>query len=995
MRPGLYTIPAGIPFAEALARGLIRQLGASNNPVALSNATIYLPTRRAVRTLVETFARVLNGAALLPNIRPLGDVEEDELLFDPHMDDLAPPPAIDPVRRRLLLATLVQRWAEQGRGTPLGFAQAAAMARHLAQFLDEAQTQQVDLQKLERLVPEKFAEHWSQVRDFLILLRDEWPKLLGAEAAIDPAARRNRLLAALARRYHETKPSAPVIAAGTTGSIPATVELLRAITGLPAGAVILPALDRDLDKESWANLNPGHPQYGMKQLLERLGVDRGDVPDWPEINSIPHLHESYDRAARVTLLREVLRPAPTTDAWRALAGHGSEEIAKGLDGISSIATAHPGEEALAIALMLREAAENEELTAALVTPDRGLGRRVAAELGRWDIAIDDSAGVPLAQTPPAVFLSLLAEAAAREFAPVPLLALLKHPFAVIGSVEDSRRYARLLDRLVLRGPRPDPGLAGIRKAIDSKRADREETKLAPALDALARWFGEVAGLLQPFAAAMQARSFSLAPLADLHCTTAEKLAGKDVLWRGTAGEAAAKLLDDLILAGADLPSVEPGAYPVLFRQFAEERAIRPVYGRHPRLAILGPLEARLQHFDLVVLGGLNEGTWPQSSAADPWLSRPMRETLGLESPERGIGLSAHDFAMLAAMPEVRLTRALKVDGTPTVASRWLQRLQQLTKGLKLGNRLEAKAPYAAYAMKFAVPDRAPVPALRPEPRPPVSKRPRELSVTQIETWLRDPYAIYARHVLHLKPLDPLDAEIGPMDRGRAMHEILEHFIRETGEGFPPHPVARLIAISEEVFARYGVPQATLAVWRPRFARAATWFVDDERRRRADISRSFLEVKGQLTIETPAGDFKLTGRADRIDELQAGGAAIIDYKTGQPPSDSQVGVFASQLPLEGAILERGGFEGVAPLATAQLVYIRYSGGEEAGDTHVVKGEASQFVAETFANLVRLITEFGREETAYVSRIAPFRVDAAGDYDHLARVREWSLSGWDGK
>ncbi len=1024
MCPGLYTIPAGVPFAETFVRGLVEQLDAARDPLALSTATIYLPTRRAVRTLVETFARVLNGAALLPDIRPLGDIDgDDEILFDAAGDDLSLPPAIDPVRRRLLLATLVRRWAEHRRDAPPGFAQAAAMARHLARFLDDAETQQADLEKLRDLVPGTFAEHWADTCDFLIFLRDEWPKLLAIEGVLDPAERRNLLLARLARRYRDSKPQSPVIAAGTTGSIPATAELLHTIALLPAGAVVVPALDRALDEDSWNLIEPGHPQYGMKQLLQRFGAQRSDVREWPGLHSASCSYHcrpdagdpilsgakvdrpdkpdddapanmEHGREARVTLLRETLRPAPTTDTWRALAEVGTQEIADGLDGLGIIAAAHPGEEALAIALMLREAVEKPGKTAALVTPDRGLARRVAAELCRWNIAIDDSAGVSLAQTPPTVFLSLLAEAAAGKFAPVPLLALFKHPFAGSDGAAGFRRQVRVLDKYVLRGTRPDPGLAGIAKAIASRRADRDESKLAPLLDELTTWFRSQMKLLQPFADAMRTRSFSLSELVELHRQAAENLAGEAMLWRGDAGEAAEKLLDALASAGADLLPIESGAYPVLFRQFAEERAIRPAYGRHPRLAILGPLEARLQHFDLVVLGGLNEGTWPQSSAADPWLSRPMRATLGLESPERAIGLAAHDFATLAAMPQVRLTRALKVDGTPTVESRWVQRLQQLAKGLELEKKLHAAKPYVAYAIKFTLPDRAPAPALRPEPRPPVAMRPRELSVTQVETWLRDPYAIYARHILRLKPLDPLDAEVGPMDRGRAMHEVLEHFVRETGEGFPPNPVARLIGISEEVFARYGVPRAILAVWRPRFARAAAWFVGDELRRRPEILRSFLEIKGKLTIDAPAGAFVLTGRADRIDELQAGGAAIIDYKTGMPPSDSQVGVFASQLPLEGAILERGGFEGVAPLAAAQLVYIRYSGGEDPGDTHIVKGDARQFVAETYANLVRLIAEFDREETAYVSRIAPFRANSAGDYDHLARVREWSLSAWDG-
>jgi ATP-dependent helicase/nuclease subunit B len=369
----------------------------------------------------------------------------------------------------------------------------------------------------------------------------------------------------------------------------------------------------------------------------------------------------------------------------------------------------------------------------------------------------------------------------------------------------------------------------------------------------------------------------------------------------------------------------------------------------------------------------------------------MRNALGLESPERAIGLAAHDFATLAAMPEVRFTRALKVDGTPTVESRWLQRLKQLTKGLKLDAKLGTENLYPAYAGLYALPDRAPAPAPRPAPRPPAAKRPRELSVTQIETWLRDPYAIYARYVLRLKPLEPLAQAIRPMDRGRAMHEILEHFVRETMDGFPPDPLARLIALSQETFARYGIPQSVLALWRPRFARAAAWFVEEEKRRRAAVTRSHLEISGRMEIEAPGGIFVLTGRADRIDELRGGGAAIVDYKTGKPPSDLQVRTLSPQLPLEGAILARGGFEGIGAHPPSELVYIRFSGSEEAGETHIVNADAAQLSAETIVKLAQRIADFDREETPYLSRIAPFRTGSTGDYDHLARVREWSLSG----
>jgi len=988
----ILTIAAGAPFAETLARGLIARLG--SDPLALAQATVYLPTRRAGRTLSETFARVLGGAALLPNIRPLGDVDEDEFLFDPSSEDVTLPPVIAPVRRRLLLATLVQRWDRAQRGGTFGFAQASALARALARFLDEAQTQNADLAKLDELAPAALAEHWAEVRDFLELLRDQWPGLLEAEGALDPADHRNRALSALARRLAKTPPDGPLIAAGSTGSIPATAELLGAIARLPQGAIVLPGLDRELDEESWNNLDPGHPQYGMKQLLARIGVAREEVGDWqPAASTSP---------ARETLLRETLRPAPTTDAWRAIAERGGGEIAQGLESLSLIEAAHPGEEATTIALILRETLETKGRTAALVTPDRNLARRVAAEMGRWSVTIDDSAGRPMAKTPPGTFLSLLADAAEGDFAPVPLLALLKHPLAAGGEAQaEFRARARDLDRLVLRGPRPNPGLNGLANAIA-----RAGTKERPGdgdrrtLAALAPWFERLADLLRPLEDAMAADEIAIADAADIHAQVAEALAateaqpGADRLWRGDAGEAAASLLAELREGAAGIPPIAPRTYPALFHELAEERAVRPAYGSHPRLAILGPLEARLQRFDVVVLGGLNEGTWPAVAASDPWLSRPMREKLGLEAPERPIGLAAHDFATLAAGARVFFTRSAKVDGTPTVPSRWLQRLLQLTKGLGLEKKLESPTHYTMLAGLLSEPDKPAERIKRPAPRPPVAARPRRLSVTEIERWLRDPYAIYARHVLDLQPLDPLDAEIGALERGNAVHLALEKFLAKFAGILPENSEQHLIAIADGVFREAGISQAALALWRPRFARAARWFVGVERERRTAIKQSFVELKGRRAFPGPAGEFVLRCRADRIDLLQAGGAAVIDYKSGNPPSRKQVRtLLAPQLPLEGAILAEGGFAETGKIAARELLYIRFSGGADAGELRAIDGDIAALIAEAEEKLIERIAAFDNAETPYLPRLMPFRANVAGDYDHLARVREWSLAGWE--
>ena len=315
MPANVFTIPSSAAFADTLARGLIKRLG--TGPLALADAVIYLPTRRAQRTFGDAFARVLGGAGLLPQFKALGDVDEDEFLFEAEALDL--PPAIAPMRRSLLLATMIRRWSEKARGRAMGFAQASALADGLAQVMDEVETQGVSIADLE--VPGTLAEHWEDVRVLLTLLETEWPNILAAEKRISPADRRNRALRALAEQLKKTPPKGPVIAAGSTGSIPVTAALMHVIAELPNGSVVLPGLDRELDETSWNALDPGHPQFGLKQLLERLGVARKDVKDW----------DGARDTQRERLLREALRPAPTTDAWRAIAeGSGTAEIKKGL-----------------------------------------------------------------------------------------------------------------------------------------------------------------------------------------------------------------------------------------------------------------------------------------------------------------------------------------------------------------------------------------------------------------------------------------------------------------------------------------------------------------------------------------------------------------------------------------------------------------------------------------------------------------------------------------
>lgn len=973
--PSVFSIPAGIPFARALAVGIVERT--ARDPLLLADTTVLVPTRRAGRALRDAFAETLSGAALLPRLIALGDVDEDEILFDPYADDFLLKPAVKPLRRRLLLARLVQRWSER-RGSALSLAQAAMHAGELARFLNEAVTQGADLAKLDGLAEDRFAEHWQEVVKFLRIVSEQWPKLLEAEDAVEPAARRDTHLRRLAAHLAAHPPHAPVIAAGSTGSIPATAELLKVIAHLPTGAVVLPGLDTELDAQAWDATDAGHAQYGLRQLLIHIGAAREDVKNWSPLPS------SYEgREARVGFLSQALRPPPTTHAWLDLLEQSGHNFAQGFANFALLELRDPREEALAIACALREALETPGRTAALVTPDRSLARRVAAELTRWDIAIDDSAGTKLSRTPPAAFLALLARAAADGFSPVALLSLLKHPLAGGGNLRANfRKAVRQLEMKALRGLRPEAGLGAIATLLMKKDAPK----------ALQEWFASVARILQPFADALAAPDTKLGAIAAAHGQAAEALAatdpesGADVLWRGQAGEAAAHFIAELIRDGDDIGSCDARSYAELFRDLAELKAVRPTYNLHPRIAILGPLEARLLDFDLVILSSLNEGTWPAEAATDPFLSRPMRAGLGLEPPERRTGLAAHDFASLAASRAVLMTRALKENGTPTVASRWLLRIKQLAKGLGFDHALAAEQP-AQWARDLDTAPREPR-CPRPSPRPPVLARPRNLRVTDIETWLRDPYAIYAKYILKLRPLDPIDEEPGPRQRGTAIHLALENFLRAFPNHLPDNALDELLRFGDEAFAEKGASPAVLALWRPRFIRAARWFIDYESARRTTIARSAVELQG--TLEIPATTpFTLTGCADRIDIYPDGSAAILDYKTGRVPSDKQIeALIAAQLPLEAAMLLRGAFGETRADVVKELVHIRLTGGEPPGEDRVADVSPNILAEEALARLTRQVARYDDAGQPYRSREMPFSICDEGDYDHLARVREWS-------
>ena len=974
----LFSVAAHTSFLDAIAAEWLQ-----SEPADIPSGLILLPTRRAARSLAEAFLRVSGGRPLLlPRIVALGALDEAPLTLAGALDL---PPAVDPARRAAELSRLIL--AMRGaNGAPSGADAAWKLAVELARLMDDAERAEIDLaERLPDAAEADFAEHWNQTLSFLRIVTHAWPEWLAAEGLMNPASRQVALLNAQAVAWEANPPPFRVLAAGATGGIPAVARLLRVVARMANGAVVLPGLDGSMTGEVWDVLDEAHPQSGFSRLLNGLGAQRGDFRDWPQLLA------AKDLVDREELLGRALLPAKALQAWQ-------KPASVNLTGMFRLAAADQQHEAASIALVLRDALETPGARAALVTPDRELAQRVTAELARFGIVADDSAGEPLADTPPAVFLRLLARAVADQLAPVPLLALLKHPLAGAGlSPAACRAGARALELAILRGPRPPAGLTGLRMKLD-------EAGKPAALVFLARLESCLEPALRIMTAPEEQPAKMLAAIVEAGelLAATDELAGPERLWAAEEGEALAAQLAGVLAVLPVLPDQSRKTLPGLLDAVLEGIAVRSrraLRGRggmeHPRVFIWGLLEARLQTVETIVLGGLTEGVWPRATEPGPWMSRLMRARVGLPSPEEAVGQDAHDFVSAAcAAPLVVLSCPRRRDGAPAVPARWLTRLDAFLAGqsLKL-----AEHPAATWAEALDRPENEAQPVSPPRPCPPVELRPRKLSVTEIETWLRDPYAIYARHILRLRRLDPIDQSTDAADYGSLVHDGINRFLLANGTAWPVRAAGQLREALLFVMKDAGLRPALEAWWAPRLERIAEFVAEleiDRRGRNAPLT-IWSEVSGKW--ELPAQRFTLTGRADRIEQLADGGLVILDYKTGLVPSRKLVDLgLAPQLPLEAAMAEAGAFAGVSGPVT-QLAYWHLTGGLVAGENVALFAKAGQSipnaVADAAARLRARIEAFDDPAVCYLSHPIPALAPRFSDYSQLARVAEWSVAGPD--
>ena len=964
--PNVYSIAAHRGFADALVAGLVPRY--ADRELGLARLTVLLPSGRAVRTLTEAFIRHSGGGLLMPRMAVVGDLDLDETL-GPLLDPLgtdAIPPAADPTRRWLRIADFIREDRPELKGSALlrmAFEMGRTMDRLLVEDIGpEELTQDRVLDLLGDL-----SQHWTDSLRLFARVQARWFDELVGRGEVDPADRRNRLFRHAAKRWRAEPPATPIVAAGVTSAAKGVAALLRTVARLPQGAVVLPDLDLSMSREVWDELGAAgapdddppmargdavtHPQYHLKLLLNRMGISRDEVQPWHRAGL------GKGPPERSHAISSLFLPPEASKSWAALPAD-----KRRLSGVRLMETANPEEEAQAIALLVRQALDEPGKRIAVITPDRGLAGRIAQHLRRWNIEADDSAGRPLAQTAAGRLLLLLAEVGAEQAAPVPLMALLEHPLVRAGEGRaDWLDNARALE-LKLRGPRLAPGLEPLREK------------------AAAEWWSGVEAMLTPL---LHEGESPLADQLDRLAVAGEALCG-EALWAQADGRALSAFVEELRLRAREVGTVlDPAELPAVLREAMDRVAVRPPYGGHPRVALYGLLESRMTRAELVIGAGLNEGVWPTTPATDPLLAPAVLRALGVPGADFRIGLAAHDLAGALGAPEVVLSRARRDAGGPAIASRFWLRVQALLGEDLLPRHRETAAVELARALN----EPPPVPPHpRPQPRPSAEQRKVEIRITALDTLIGDPYQFYARHILGLTALDALDAEPTPAWQGSLAHRIL-HKWHEQGGDIQSIALAELREMSAHPLMR--------TLWQPRLFAALGW-VTEAIRTAEGRSVLAVEKKAEMKID----GVRIHGRADRFDRLPDGTVAVIDYKTGKPPSAAEVARgYRLQLGALGLMVENGGVEGIVGKVTGFEYWSLGKDYKRRGenvfgyvDTPLMTGgkrtgiPPEDFLPEARRYIDRAIRGWILGDEPFTARMAP-DFPAYTDYDQLMRLDEW--------
>jgi len=938
----LFSIAPVHPFNHTLAEFILGQ-GFSEQEIA--NSIVLLPTRRACRDFLKAFAQTNTKQAFFcPQVLSLGDSNEDEIYFA--TSDIVKQDIVSNLQLQFILTRLVQQKNNSN------LSEAFYLAQDLAHLISQTETALLSFDDLKNIKAANYAEHWGQILDFLKIVTHFLPEILKETGKITPAlARAENILNATKFYSHKAQLGTKIIIAGSTGSLPPTRKLIKTLAEFENTYIILPGLDFNLSEADFNDVTPTHPQFGMKDLLDDL-----KAKPW-QVKEITPSKNSLTPNSRLDLISKTMLPSSSIKTWE-----GVKLPTDCTAGITSLTLNNVEEEALAISLIIKKSCF-EKKTVALVTPDRNLAKRVSVKLKKFGILADDSSGTPFDKTPLGRLICAVADCVTKNFSALSLVTLLNSAYITFGL--ERKQYLETLtkfEKFVLRKIHLYNGLDDLKNKLVQLNLDATlQSELVSFIDKLLKALEPLKYSSQTLKAKQWWQNLltSLHNLgADAHLTTDNSLAELNQEINEHAD-----LLPDLTIS--DFSKI----LPLIMNFFS----VRPPMHENASVIILGQIEARLLDVDTVILGSLNDGTFPKNTVISPWMSETMRVEFGLPPSTRKIGLAAHDFTQALGKCEVFLTRALKDGGTPTNASRFILRLEALLSSASL--KLEDSQTWYNLVKHYTSVKEL-TPPKRAEANPPLDARQfKNFYVTKIERLLHSPYDFYAENILKLRPLDELEKLPELSDFGNFVHEGIAKYINKGGGSSE-----QLLQMIESEFTKSQIPLDIQHFWITSLKRIAQFVADDYNSKKHLYTQHLLEQVGEAKLD----GFNIAAKADRIDKLQDGSVTIIDYKTGAVPKNSDVSSgWNPQLTLEAIICEAGGFVGINHSKVSEIAYYKL-GGQSGGKITRIDLTKGDILENTRHRIAQLLHEFCDKPTPFIARHLSEYSLKYSNYEHLARI-----------